>query len=68
MLKCGAVLARVNLPLFPSGLHLAQHLFGFGLALSKRPVKATGGDIGVDSKQGSGSAFWLTVRLSKAAR
>jgi len=39
---------------------------GLGLAISKRLAQMMGGEVGGESQPGSGSAFWFTVRLSKA--
>ena len=40
---------------------------GIGLALSRRLVQAMGGSIGVDSKPGAGSLFWLRLPQVSAA-
>jgi signal transduction histidine kinase/DNA-binding NarL/FixJ family response regulator len=39
---------------------------GLGLAISRQLVEAMGGKIGVESRPGAGSKFWLTLRLAVA--
>ena len=41
---------------------------GIGLALSKRIVEAMGGEIGVDTTEGEGSTFWLTLPVTRPAQ
>lgn len=40
---------------------------GLGLAICRELVKMMGGDIGVESVEGRGSTFWLTVNLEAKA-
>jgi signal transduction histidine kinase/DNA-binding NarL/FixJ family response regulator len=40
---------------------------GLGLAISKQLVKLMGGEIGVESAEGSGSRFWFTICIDPVA-
>jgi len=38
---------------------------GLGLAINRRLAHLMGGQVGLDSKEGEGSVFWITLRLGK---
>ncbi|MBK9020348.1 MAG: response regulator [Sulfuritalea sp.] len=40
---------------------------GLGLIISRRIARLMGGDVGVVSAEGSGSTFWMSVRLRRAS-
>jgi signal transduction histidine kinase len=46
---------------------LQQQGFGLGLSIARRMVDVMGGEIGVESTEGQGSTFWVSLRAAQPA-
>ena len=64
-----ADLGRLFEPFVQADAPLAHHLggTGLGLAISRKLVQAMGGEVGVRSRIGRGSTFWLDLSLEDGA-